>query len=122
VKKGILFTLLAIVVIAGSMYSYTKWFTEPEPVKLCTVEFTLQAVTPLGISSDSTVILTPERTFFVDSTEYRILEVVADSTMPFMKVIPDKEMSRPVKVVFEHLYDDGHMIALARVSSFTFLN
>jgi|GEM_PF-5452525 len=119
-KKGILFALLAIVVITGSVYSYTKWFAEPKPVKLCTVVFTLQAVTPLGVSSDSTVMLTPMRTFFVDSTEYRILEVMPNKAI--MELTPDEEMSRRVKIVFEHLPDDGKIIALGRIHSFTFLN
>lgn len=119
-KKGILFALLTIVVITGSVFSYNQWFAEPKPVTLHTVEFTLQAVTPFGISSDSTVMLTPQYTFFVDSTEYRILEVVPNRAIT--DITPDQVMSRRVRVVFEHLHDDGHVIALGRVESFTFLD
>ena len=86
---------------------------------LCSVEFVLQSVTPVGLCEDGDVMLTPEKTFFAGGTEYRILQVEPDSTI--LALPPDSTIGRKVKVDFVLMPSNG-IIAEGDLRSFTFLN
>lgn len=111
--------LVAIIVIfVGVNYALSKNQTVSEPGTIvCDVEFTLQYVTPVGLFGDtSTVMLTPERTFFAGPTEYRILQI--DPNEEILAFQPDSLINKQVRLKFKLLPSSG-IIAKGELIQFT---